>query len=142
MGKKIPNNGELRKDGSPTKIRKTDTQQQTLHLELVRRLRMGFAVFEIVDWLMAEHNFSREEAKQVMNNIRKELDEYYKAEMGDMARKNLERLENIISELYLRKEYKNLLTAIDLSNKTGQVYTQKVDITSNNQQFEIKIANG
>lgn len=108
--------------------------------EITRMVAIGIPRDEITDELCEKYGFTdRDTISRYHKAAIAALDERNKQYFKDIARANTQRLTAIIEEAYEQGDRRSMLTAIDMLNKMGNIYTQKVDIKSDNPIFEIKI---
>ena len=103
-------------------------------------LRMNYDYEQIIERLQDEYGYSSHSAKKVLDKNKRKLKNSVEKKIDKMAEDNINRIEAIIDECYEQRKYTDALKAIDMLNKMGGQYTQKVDINGNlNQEFLIKI---
>lgn len=103
-------------------------------------LRMGYDYDYITERLKEEYEYTDNSAKKVIDKNKRKLKESVEKKIEKMANENINRIEAIIDECYQQKRYTDALKAIDVLNKMGGLYTQKIDLNGNlNQEFNIKI---
>ena len=103
-------------------------------------LRMNYDYEQIIERLQDEYGYSSHSAKKVLDKNKRKLKNSVEKKIDKMAEDNINRIEAIIDECYEQRKYTDALKAIDMLNKMGGQYTQKVDINGNlNQEFTIKI---
>ena len=103
-------------------------------------LRMNYDYDQIIERLKEEYGYSSHSAKQLLVKNKRKLKNSVEKKIDKMAEENINRIEAIIDECYEQRKYTDALKAIDMLNKMGGQYTQKLDINGNlNQEFTIKI---
>ena len=103
-------------------------------------LRMNYDYEQIIERLQDEYGYSSHSAKKVLDKNKRKLKNSVEKKIDKMAEDNINRIEAIIDECYEQRKYTDALKGIDMLNKMGGQYTQKVDINGNlNQEFLIKI---
>ena len=103
-------------------------------------LRMNYDYEQIIERLQDEYGYSSHSAKKVLDKNKRKLKNSVEKKIDKMAEDNINRIEAIIDECYEQRKYTDALKAIDILNKMGGQYTQKLDINGNlNQEFTIKI---
>ena len=103
-------------------------------------LRMNYDYEQIIERLQEEYGYSSHSAKKVLDKNKRKLKNSVEKKIDKMAEENINRLEAIIDECYQEKRYNEMLKSIDILNKMGGQYTQKIDLNGNlNQEFVIKI---
>ena len=103
-------------------------------------LRMNYDYEQIIERLQEEYGYSSHSAKKVLDKNKRKLKNSVEKKIDKMAEENINRLEAIIDECYQEKRYNEMLKSIDILNKMGGQYTQKIDLNGNlNQEFIIKI---
>lgn len=103
-------------------------------------LRMNYDYEQIIERLQDEYGYSSHSAKKVLDKNKRKLKNSVEKKIEKMAEDNINRIEAIIDECYEQRKYTDALKAIDILNKMGGQYTQKLDINGNlNQEFTIKI---
>ena len=108
--------------------------------EITRLVAIGIPREEIVHEMMDKYGYTDD---VTMSKYHKAaiaaMDERNKAYFEDIAKANTQRLTAIIEEAHEAGDRKSMLTAIDMLNKMGNLYTQKVDIKTDSPIFEIKL---
>lgn len=103
-------------------------------------LRMNYDYEQIIERLQDEYGYSSNSAKKVLDKNKRKLKNSVEKKIDKMAEDNINRIEAIIDECYEQRKYTDALKAIDMLNKMGGQYTQKIDLNGNlNQEFTIKI---
>ena len=103
-------------------------------------LRMNYDYDYIIERLKDEFDYTDNSAKKVLDKNKRKLKNSVEKKIDKMAEDNINRIEAIIDECYEQRKYTDALKGIDMLNKMGGQYTQKVDINGNlNQEFLIKI---
>ena len=103
-------------------------------------LRMNYDYEQIIERLQDEYGYSSNSAKKVLDKNKRKLKNSVEKKIDKMAEENINRLEAIIDECYQEKRYNEMLKSIDILNKMGGQYTQKIDLNGNlNQEFVIKV---
>lgn len=103
-------------------------------------LRMNYDYEQIIERLQDEYGYSSNSAKKVLDKNKRKLKNSVEKKIDKMAEENINRLEAIIDECYEQRKYTDALKAIDILNKMGGQYIQKLDINGTlNQEFTIKI---
>ena len=125
--------GKLRRDAN--NARYSNASSMCLSL-----LRMNYDYDYIIERLKDEFDYTDNSAKKVLDKNKRKLKNSVEKKIDKMAEDNINRIEAIIDECYEQRKYTDALKAIDMLNKMGGQYTQKVDINGNlNQEFLIKI---
>ena len=108
--------------------------------EITRMVAVGYPKEEIIAELMDKYGYKDD---VTMSKYHKAaiaaMDERNRKYFEDIAKANTQRLTAIIEEAHEVGDRKSMLTAIDMLNKMGNLYTQKVEIDTKNPVFEIKI---
>lgn len=108
--------------------------------EITRMVAMGIPRDEITEELCDKYGFTdRDTISRYHKAAIAALDERNREYFKDIAKANTQRLTAIIEEAYEQGDRRSMLTAIDMLNKMGNIYTQKVDIKTDSPIFEIKI---
>lgn len=108
--------------------------------EITRMAAMGIPRDEITEELCDKYGFSdRDTISRYHKAAIAALDERNKEYFKDIAKANTQRLTAIIEEAYEQGDRRSMLSAIDMLNKMGNLYTQKVDIKTDSPIFEIKL---
>lgn len=103
-------------------------------------LRMNYDYEQIIERLQDEYGYSSNSAKKVLDKNKRKLKNSVEKKIDKIAEENINRLEAIIDECYQEKRYNEMLKSIDILNKMGGQYTQKIDLNGNlDQTFNIKI---
>ena len=103
-------------------------------------LRMNYDYEQIIERLQDEYGYSSNSAKKVLDKNKRKLKNIVEKKIDKMAEENINRIEAIIEECYEQRKYTDALKGIDILNKMGGQYTQKIDLNGNlNQEFKIKI---
>ena len=103
-------------------------------------LRMNYDYDQIIERLQDEYGYSSHSAKQLLVKNKRKLKNSVEKKIDKIAEENVARLEAIIDECYEQRKYTDALKAIDILNKMGGQYTQKIDLNGNlNQEFNIRI---
>ena len=103
-------------------------------------LRMNYDYEQIIERLQDEYGYSSHSAKKVLDKNKRKLKNSVEKKIDKMAEENINRIEAIIDECYEQRKYTDALKAIDILNKMGGQYTQKIDLNGNlDQTFNIKI---
>ena len=103
-------------------------------------LRMNYDYEQIIERLQDEYGYSSNSAKKVLDKNKRKLKNSVEKKIDKMAEENINRIEAIIDECYEQRKYTDALKAIDILNKMGGQYTQKIDLNGNlNQEFVIKV---
>ena len=130
--KKI-NGGKLRRDAN--NARYSNASSMCLSL-----LRMNYDYDYIIERLKDEFDYTDNSAKKVLDKNKRKLKNSVEKKIDKMAEDNINRIEAIIDECYEQRKYTDALKGIDMLNKMGGQYTQKIDLNGNlNQEFTIKI---
>lgn len=125
--------GKLRRDAN--NARYSNASSMCLSL-----LRMNYDYDYIIERLKDEFDYTDNSAKKVLDKNKRKLKNSVEKKIDKMAEDNINRIEAIIDECYEQRKYTDALKAIDMLNKMGGQYIQKLDINSNiNQEFTIKI---
>ena len=125
--------GKLRRDAN--NARYSNASSMCLSL-----LRMNYDYDYIIERLKDEFDYTDNSAKKVLDKNKRKLKNSVEKKIDKMAEDNINRIEAIIDECYEQRKYTDALKAIDMLNKMGGQYTQKVDINGTlNQEFTIKI---
>ena len=125
--------GKLRRDAN--NARYSNASSMCLSL-----LRMNYDYDYIIERLKDEFDYTDNSAKKVLDKNKRKLKNSVEKKIDKMAEDNINRIEAIIDECYEQRKYTDALKGIDMLNKMGGQYTQKVDINGNlNQEFLIKI---
>lgn len=108
--------------------------------EITRLVAIGIPREEIIHEMMDKYGYTDD---VTMSKYHKAaiaaMDERNKKYFEDIAKANTERLTAIIEDAYENGDRRSMLTAIDMLNKMGNLYTQKIDINTDSPIFEIKI---
>lgn len=108
--------------------------------EITRMVAIGIPRDEITDELCDKYGFTdRDGIARYHKAAIAALDERNRKYFEDIAKANTQRLTAIIEEAHEVGDRKSMLTAIDMLNKMGNIYTQKIEVDSKNPVFEIKI---
>ena len=103
-------------------------------------LRMNYDYDYIIERLKDEFDYTDNSAKKVLDKNKRKLKNSVEKKIDKIANENINRLEAIIDECYEQSKYTDALKAIDILNKMGGQYTQKIDLNGTlNQEFKIKI---
>lgn len=106
--------------------------------EITRLVAVGIPKEEIIHEMMDKYGYTDD---VTMSKYHKAaiaaMDERNRKYFEDIAKANTQRLTAIIEEAHEVGDRKAMLTAIDMLNKMGNLYTQKIDIKSDNPIFEI-----
>ena len=103
-------------------------------------LRMNYDYDQIIERLQDEYGYSSHSAKQLLVKNKRKLKNSVEKKIDKMAEDNINRIEAIIDECYEQRKYTDALKAIDILNKMGGQYTQKIDLNGNlNNEFVIKV---
>lgn len=103
-------------------------------------LRMNYDYDQIIERLQDEYGYSSHSAKQLLVKNKRKLKNSVEKKIEKMAEDNINRIEAIIDECYEQRKYTDALKGIDMLNKMGGQYTQKIDLNGNlDQTFNIKI---
>ena len=125
--------GKLRRDANNARYSNASSMALSL-------LRMNYDYDYIIERLKDEFDYTDNSAKKVLDKNKRKLKNSVEKKIDKMAEDNINRIEAIIDECYEQRKYTDALKAIDMLNKMGGQYTQKVDINGNlNQEFTIKI---
>ena len=125
--------GKLRRDAN--NARYSNASSMCLSL-----LRMNYDYDYIIERLKDEFDYTDNSAKKVLDKNKRKLKNSVEKKIDKMAEDNINRIEAIIDECYEQRKYTDALKAIDMLNKMGGQYTQKIDLNGNlNQEFKIKI---
>ena len=125
--------GKLRRDAN--NARYSNASSMCLSL-----LRMNYDYEQIIERLQDEYGYSSHSAKKVLDKNKRKLKNIVEKKIDKIADENINRLEAIIDECYEQRKYTDALKAIDILNKMGGQYTQKIDLNGTlNQDFVIKI---
>ena len=125
--------GKLRRDAN--NARYSNASSMCLSL-----LRMNYDYDYIIERLKDEFDYTDNSAKKVLDKNKRKLKNSVEKKIDKMAEDNINRIEAIIDECYEQRKYTDALKGIDMLNKMGGQYTQKLDINGNlNQEFTIKI---
>ena len=125
--------GKLRRDAN--NARYSNASSMCLSL-----LRMNYEYEQIIERLKDEFDYTDNSAKKVLDKNKRKLKNSVEKKIDKMAEDNINRIEAIIDECYEQRKYTDALKAIDMLNKMGGQYTQKIDLNGNlNQDFVIKI---
>ena len=102
--------------------------------------RKNYDYEQIIERLQDEYGYSSHSAKKVLDKNKRKLKNIVEKKIDKIADENINRLEAIIDECYEQRKYTDALKAIDILNKMGGQYTQKIDLNGTlNQDFVIKI---
>lgn len=125
--------GKLRRDANNARYSNASSMALSL-------LRMNYDYDYIIERLKDEFDYTDNSAKKVLDKNKRKLKNSVEKKIEKMAEDNINRIEAIIDECYEQRKYTDALKAIDMLNKMGGQYTQKLDINGNlNQEFTIKI---
>lgn len=125
--------GKLRRDANNARYSNASSMALSL-------LRMNYDYDYIIERLKDEFDYTDNSAKKVLDKNKRKLKNSVEKKIDKMAEDNINRIETIIDECYEQRKYTDALKAIDMLNKMGGQYTQKLDINGNlNQEFTIKI---
>lgn len=125
--------GKLRRDAN--NARYSNASSMCLSL-----LRMNYDYDYIIERLKDEFDYTDNSAKKVLDKNKRKLKNSVEKKIDKMAEDNINRIEAIIDECYEQRKYTDALKAIDMLNKMGGQYTQKIDLKGNlDQTFNIKI---
>lgn len=125
--------GKLRRDAN--NARYSNASSMCLSL-----LRMNYDYDYIIERLKDEFDYTDNSAKKVLDKNKRKLKNSVEKKIDKMAEDNINRIEAIIDECYEQRKYTDALKAIDILNKMGGQYTQKIDLNGNlNQEFNIRI---
>ena len=133
LRQKKSDGGKLRRDAN--NARYSNASSMCLSL-----LRMNYDYDYIIERLKDEFDYTDNSAKKVLDKNKRKLKNSVEKKIDKMAEDNINRIEAIIDECYEQRKYTDALKAIDMLNKMGGQYTQKIDLNGNiNQEFKIKI---
>lgn len=125
--------GKLRRDAN--NARYSNASSMCLSL-----LRMNYDYEQIIERLKDEFDYTDNSAKKVLDKNKRKLKNSVEKKIDKMAEENINRIEAIIDECYEQRKYTDALKGIDMLNKMGGQYTQKIDLNGNlDQTFNIKI---
>lgn len=125
--------GKLRRDANNARYSNASSMALSL-------LRMNYDYDYIIERLKDEFDYTDNSAKKVLDKNKRKLKNSVEKKIDKMAEDNINRIEAIIDECYEQRKYTDALKAIDMLNKMGGQYTQKIDLNGNlNQEFTIKI---
>lgn len=125
--------GKLRRDANNARYSNASSMALSL-------LRMNYDYDYIIERLKDEFDYTDNSAKKVLDKNKRKLKNSVEKKIEKMAEDNINRIEAIIDECYEQRKYTDALKGIDMLNKMGGQYTQKLDINGNlNQEFTIKI---
>lgn len=125
--------GSIRRDANNARYANASSMALSL-------LRMNYDYNDIIERLKHEYDYTDNSAKKVLDKNKRKLKKTVEKKVDKIADENIGRLEAIIDECYEQRKYNEALKAIDILNKMGGQYTQKLDINGNlNQEFTIKI---
>lgn len=125
--------GSIRRDANNARYANASSMALSL-------LRMNYDYNDIIERLKHEYDYTDNSAKKVLDKNKRKLKKTVEKKVDKIADENIGRLEAIIDECYEQRKYTEALKAIDILNKMGGQYTQKLDINGNlNQEFTIKI---
>lgn len=125
--------GKLRRDAN--NARYSNASSMCLSL-----LRMNYDYEQIIERLKDEFDYTDNSAKKVLDKNKRKLKNSVEKKIDKMAEENINRIEAIIDECYEQRKYTDALKAIDMLNKMGGQYIQKIDLNGNlDQTFNIKI---
>ena len=125
--------GKLRRDANNARYSNASSMALSL-------LRMNYDYDYIIERLKDEFDYTDNSAKKVLDKNKRKLKNSVEKKIDKMAEENINRIEAIIDECYEQRKYTDALKAIDILNKMGGQYIQKLDINGNlNQEFTIKI---
>ena len=125
--------GKLRRDAN--NARYSNASSMCLSL-----LRMNYDYDYIIERLKDEFDYTDNSAKKVLDKNKRKLKNSVEKKIDKMAEDNINRIEAIIDECYEQRKYTDALKGIDMLNKMGGQYTQKLDINANlNNEFVIKV---
>lgn len=125
--------GKLRRDAN--NARYSNASSMCLSL-----LRMNYDYDYIIERLKDEFDYTDNSAKKVLDKNKRKLKNSVEKKIDKMAEDNINRIEAIIDECYEQRKYTDALKAIDMLNKMGGQYIQKIDLKGNlDQTFNIKI---
>ena len=125
--------GKLRRDANNARYSNASSMALSL-------LRMNYDYDYIIERLKDEFDYTDNSAKKVLDKNKRKLKNSVEKKIDKMAEDNINRIEAIIDECYEQRKYTDALKGIDMLNKMGGQYTQKLDINGNlNQEFLIKI---
>ena len=103
-------------------------------------LRMNYDYNDIIERLKQEYDYTDNSAKKVLDKNKRKLKNSVEKKIDKIAEENINRIEAIIDECYEQRKYTDALKAIDILNKMGGQYTQKIDLNGTlNKEFTIKI---
>ena len=133
LRQKKSDGGKIRRDANNARYSNASSMALSL-------LRMNYDYDYIIERLKDEFDYTDNSAKKVLDKNKRKLKNSVEKKIDKMAEDNINRIEAIIDECYEQRKYTDALKAIDMLNKMGGQYTQKVDINGNlNQEFTIKI---
>ena len=126
--------GKLRRDANNARYSNASSMALSL-------LRMNYDYDYIIERLKDEFDYTDNSAKKVLDKNKRKLKNSVEKKIDKMAEDNINRIEAIIDECYEQRKYTDALKAIDMLNKMGGQYTQKIDLNGNlNQEFNIRIS--
>lgn len=105
-------------------------QTKTLEIkkQIINKLVTGSTTREVGKYLQDTYGYKKRSADKLVFATTKELREHYKEYASNMAAYNLNRLTEIINECQEEGKYNEALKGIDILNKMASLYTQKVEL--------------
>lgn len=110
-----------------------------LKRDVIKKMVAGWSRQELIEWLCDVHKYEKLGADMLLTRIKQHEKEKFEKYMGDIAKKNYQRLNYIIDEAIEKGNNRDALNAIDKLNKMGGLYVQKVEVNSETPVFEIKV---
>lgn len=129
---------KLRKDGKPN-LQNSSMRYSNATAMAMNLCRMGKPKAEVVEALVNTFGYTANVASNMYHKASAELREKYDKYKDKIADENIKRVEAIIDESYNTGDMTNALKGVDILNKMGNVYVNKVDVNANLNTFEIKV---
>lgn len=115
-------------------------KQNAISYALRRIIYPDFEYNELVQQIMDKYGYTERSAQDIIQRAERRHKNSLKKEQEQIINDNYQLLHMIIDETLEEGDYKNSLKAIDIMNKMGGAYVEKVSLSTDG-GFEIKIGN-
>lgn len=96
--------------------------------DIINCIQIGENKQDILEMIQNHYGYTWTNAQHIWERANNELEEKYDKYQDKVVEKNIKRIETIITEAYDNGELKTALSAIDLLNKTCNLYDKKITV--------------
>lgn len=109
---------------------KKQVQAKTLEIrkDVAKRLVKGYTFNSLRKYIQDKYGYTERASEKVIKNTNADLRKHYEDYMNNIAAFNLSRLTEIVNDCQEKGKYSDALKAIDILNKMSNLYTQKIEV--------------